>query len=197
MASRNDRKQAKPAKKGSKAPGKARAGTQALKTAKKSAKQSGKKLAKAAAAKSTAKPKVAARRSSVRGLVEVGVAEFLGTRYRVFTKPPQRLQRMLRFDRRDKAEIVVRISDTIEWLAPSRKLFRIQFTGQPPNLERPGERSFPSTLESGKQRAEVTVVGHPPGTRLDYDIYSPPDAEKPLDPSLIIYPNAELYLKLA
>lgn len=174
------------------------------KSAKKSAtkqpaKQAGKKPAKKASAKFAKKAprgrvgKPTSRRP--RGsAVALGAVDLFGIRFRVVNPKPTVIRRDLQGDRRDKDDIRCTLGDTVRWSAPAKRPFRIRFNGVVPDTEFPQQCDFTSRLLSGRQRVEVLLRGHPVGAKLDYDIFSPPDAREPLDPTIIIEPPPHLAL---
>ncbi len=126
--------------------------------------------------------------------IAIGEVELFGTTYRVIEPSPRIVRRDLRGTPADKVDISGSLGWRVHWTAGRDRPFRIEFTRGAPDAGQPDRRSFVSRLVDGRQRVEVVLLGHLYGTVLDYDIFSPPSAKEPLDPSIIIEPNAHLKL---
>lgn len=163
----------------------------AQKAVKKAAKKPASKFAKKAPRGRVEKP--ITKRPSGHAVV-LGAVDLFGIRFRVVNPKPTVKRRDLQGDRRDKDDIRCTLGDTVRWSAPAKRPFRIRFNGVAPDTENPQQCDFTSRLLSGRQHVEVLLRGHPVGAKLDYDIFSPPDANEPLDPTIIIEPPPHLAL---
>jgi hypothetical protein len=163
----------------------------AKKAVKKAVKKPAAKLAKTAPRGRVGKPTGRRPRGAI---VALGAVDLFGIRFRVVNPGPKVVRRDLQGDRRDKDDIRCTLGDTVRWSAPAKRPFRIRFSGVAPDTENPQQCDFTSRLLSGRQRVEVLLRGHKVGEKLVYDIFSPPDAHKPLDPDIIIEPPTQLAL---
>ena len=147
--------------------------------------------AAAKATRATSRAKARAARPVV-----LGEVRFLGALYRVVAEDPGLKTRQIAKLPADKDDIRAPNGKRIVWrskLGP----FRIVFDPKtPPDTRNPRRLDFLASPAGAKSFAteRVELFGHDAGAKLAYEIYMPPDAAKPLDPSIIIDPAMKLRL---
>jgi hypothetical protein len=132
----------------------------------------------------------------VKPRVVIGRLSFLGATYRVETDDPGLQTRQIKKLPSDKVDIRAPNGKRIVWTS-TLGAFKIVFDqATPPDTEKPEQLVFRSSPAGSKAHKtdKVELRGQTAGSKLSYEIYLPPDAKEPLDPSIIIDPAFSLRL---